>query len=384
MIAYPRFVSLDTSTLVELCKDFWSEKPSNREDTRRFLRHSKDSGVHFVFTFTHVIELLRHPDDSVVSDRITCLRSFPLIAWLQPYSEEWFPGAPIDLVLRELHAFVHDGAQTWTEIIGKTRNRVFQTGTGEEMFVDDPQLWDGWRKEALRQHQKEVFISSVKRTNVAQITDERVDDLRDSPRRTKAERTQFFNKYVNEMSRQLDRHGDKRLRNKRELAHSFTLDTIRNLEQLEPLVIGDNWEDAILEHFGIPLEFVNANTTVGDVGDLAVHLKQLEILGRNLAPPAALSLRDVPLETLPSQVVERKLGAIQSAAERVSGSDNGDGHLLPLSFYCDAIESDKRTAEFVSQIAKSDNRLAQLLSPILRSGDYRKTSAKLRELEIFC
>lgn len=61
---------------------------------------------------------------------------------------------------------------------------------------------------------------------------------------------------------------------------------------------------------------------------------------------------------------------VQRKAERVSGSDLGDGHIAMLTFYADAVEVDKRTREFLSQVRRADPTLGSLMCTFFSSSDY--------------
>ncbi len=109
----PRFVVLDSATLGKVSRDYWSPEQTLRDKARLFLARLVDQAVHITVTFTHVCELLRHNDESVVRERLAFLRALPLIAWLRPYDRNWFPGDIPDLLRKELHAAVHDGKRDW-------------------------------------------------------------------------------------------------------------------------------------------------------------------------------------------------------------------------------------------------------------------------------
>lgn len=107
-LIHPRFILLDTATLANMSRDFWSEQEKLRCKSRDVISRLRDEAWYITFTLAHVQELLSHEDDSVVRGRIAFLRQLPFIAWLRPYDRNWFPGGIPDLLRRELHCVVHD------------------------------------------------------------------------------------------------------------------------------------------------------------------------------------------------------------------------------------------------------------------------------------
>jgi len=170
------------------------------------------------------------------------------------------------------------------------------------------------------------------------------------------------------MQMQLERHGDRRLESPQRAAFAFSRATMHDVDRFE--TAGGDPLDRMLEHHEIPKDLMTLGMTVADLGQLAIYTSQLKLIGGHLEPPAFVTIRDVPPDTLPSFVLQRRLSAIQRDAVRVSGSDLGDGHIAPLTLYVDGLEVDKRTCEFLKQIQRADESLAALMQPFFRSTDY--------------
>lgn len=368
-LASPKLIVFDTATLGKVALDYWSPEVHSRDKARTFLAQLLERGVYIAITLTHVVELLRHQNEETVRDRIKFLRGIALLAWLRPYNGTWFPGGIPDLLCRELHAVKHSSAKDWHEIIEKVRPELWETGTGSEMFVDDERLWSIMMEESKSQHESEKYIASVARTDAGGINDVKIRDALKLPIRPKEERADYMRGFAQAMQIQMDRHGDKRFNQTREAANVFASSTLKRIEAIDT-DDGDTIQ-RLLELQNIPKELVKPEMTIGDLGELAIYARQLRLLSENLNPAVNnISMNDVPLDTLPSYVVERKLRSIQQKADRVSGSDFGDGHIAPLIFYADGVEVDKRTCEFLGQIKRDDSILAGLMSPFIRSTDY--------------
>lgn len=367
-LAVPRIAVLDSSTLGNVSRDYWSREDEARDKAHRFLAELMARGVFIAFTMTHITELLAHDNKSIVRDRLKFLSRIQLIAWLRPYRRTWFPGSIFELLTRELHAAVHGSVCSWHDIIQEVRPDLWETGTGSEMFVEDDQFWSAIRDESRRQHEHEIFVASVARTRPIGKTDLRLGDLPKLPERPKEAWANYTQRLAREMKRQLERHGDRRLRGVDAIASDFAGSTLKDMLEINEL--GGDFTRRILEFNGIPQELVGPETTVSEVGELAIYANRLKMLGQNLNPPLHVDMLDVPPESLPSYVVERRLSSRQDKTDRVSGSDLGDSFLAPLVLYGDGVEVDKRTYHHLEAIRRADTKLADVMHPFFRSPDY--------------
>ncbi|MCK5600886.1 hypothetical protein KAR91_03395 [Candidatus Pacearchaeota archaeon] len=368
MIAIPKIVVFDSATLGKVSHDYWSQDANSRDKARFFITRLKHLGIFITLTLTHISELFRHGNGQVVQNRLRFLRSLPLIAWLRPYNRQWFPGGIIDLLRRELHAVVHSSAQDWREIINEVRLELWETGTGSEMFVEDYNLWSCIQRLCKYQHEREKYVVSVDRTDPGQVRNLKVCDISDLPIRPKEERDAYMDRFALEMQKQLERHGDRRFDCSYDVSIDLANKTRQSIKDID--VKSGDIKQKLLEYQGIPKEFVSPGMTIDELSQLAVYAKRLDIISENLSPSIKLSMRDVPQNTLPSYVLERKLASIQRKADRVSGSDFGDRLIAPLVFYTDGIEVDKRTYEFLNQVRRNEPKLAPLMGRFFRSSDY--------------
>jgi hypothetical protein len=207
----PQFVVLDSATLGKASRDYWNCDRMLRTKARTFVARLQERGVYITVTFTHILELLRYQDESVVRDRLAFLRQLPLIAWLRPYERNWFPGGVLDLLQRELHAVVHDAKRDWRAIVDHVRASLWETGLGYELFVDGDGLWSALRLEAQHQQGRQQYVASVIRTDPGNIGDLTVGEAKRLTKRPKAERTAYARRFAATMKVQLEQHGDHRL-----------------------------------------------------------------------------------------------------------------------------------------------------------------------------
>lgn len=375
MIAIPTIAVLDTATLANLSRDYWSAEAGTRDKARSFMAWLRASGVLVAFTLSHVIEVLGHGREKLVRDRLSFLANLPLLAWLRPYSRTWFPGSAADLSVRELHAVLHRSARTWAEIISAVRPDLWETGTGSEMFVQDEELWSRLIAESQYTRARDQYIASVARADVARISQVTLAEAFRLPRRPKEQVGNYFRRFAAEMQRQFERHGDRRLQSPEQAARHFALDTFQRVRAYEKM--GGDPAERILEATGVPAEILSPEMTIGELGALAVYAEQLRILSKGLQPQVQVTMKDVPPDVLPSCALERRISAIQRKAERVSGSDLGDGHISTLLFYADYVQVDKRTKEYLNQLRRREPEMAALMGRVIPDCDYSQLPSLL-------
>lgn len=367
-LVMPKFVVLDSSTLGKISADYWSEDEKLRDKSRRFLRTLADHGFHITFAYSHVCELLRHDNEQLVRSRMKFLRSLPLVAWVRPYDRNWFPGGPVDLHRRELYAVVHGGARTWPEIIDAVRADLWETGTGEDLFVDDDSFWDLLQADFRRQLHHERYVASIARTAPGNLYDLTLGELTKLPVRSKSDRANFMNWFINDLQMQLERHADKRLTEHRRIASQFAAKTISRVEAFE--AAGGDPIQQMLNESGVPTDLLRPETTVAELGELAIYIEQLKLISEELPPNVQVTIRDIPPATLPSYELQHRLSRLQKLAPRVSGSDHGDGYLAMLVLYADAVEVDKRTFEYLQQVLRGNSGMKSLVGQLYRASDY--------------
>lgn len=369
MLAVPKIVVLDSSTLGTVSRDYWSSEVLLRDKSREFLKRLVDHGIHIALTLTHVSELLRHENQGIQKDRLLFLRGIKLIAWLRPYDRTWFPGGISDLFARELHAVIHHSCRSWQEIVRKVRPELWETGVGADMFVENEQLWSAVHSESRSLVSHEKMVASIARTDAGQISTLKLCDSLQLPRRPKEERRQYLRRFQTELKRQLDRHGDKKLTGADAIAADFAMSTLLELESIDAL--GGDPAECIPQYHGVPQEWVQPEMTIGELGELVVYVKRFKFAIGKLNPAInIIRMADFPPTRLPSYVIERALAALQVKEDRVAGSDLGDSHLAPLALYSDGVQVDKRTLHHLTRIKRRMSELTALMGQVFRSPNY--------------
>lgn len=364
----PLFIALDSSTLGAVSRDFWSAESQLREKARAFVQNLQNRNVFITLTLTHIVELLGSENEYIVKDRIAFLRKLPLIAWLRPYTRIPFPGSIHDLLQHELHSVVHSAKCDWQSIVEDVRTNIWATGVGSEIFVNNDLGWRMLQEHAQNLQRRGQYVASVVRTDPGKVKGLTFADSKKNPKRLEGERSSFMRHFAATMKKQLEQHGDKRLDAPREAAIDFANNMLKDVQKFE--AEGGDPIQRMFEFFGIPQNLVTDEMTVEDIGQLAVYIEQLNLIGKNLVPQTTVTVQDAPIDTLPSYVLQQRLAKVQGKAVRVSGSDFGDSYIAPLILYADSVEVDKRTHEYLNQVQRSCPSIGSLMGHFFRSVDY--------------
>ncbi len=134
MIVRPKYVSLDTATLGRLSLDSHSEDAQTRKAAKDFIESLAELSCSVVISLTHICELLRHNDDSIVHQRLKFLSQLPLIAWPRPHNQTWFVGSIADIAAKELTTHLTLNVRGLKSIRDAVLVDLWQTGTGEDIF----------------------------------------------------------------------------------------------------------------------------------------------------------------------------------------------------------------------------------------------------------
>jgi len=367
-LAIPKILVLDSATIGKVSKDYWDSNIFLRNKARTFINRLQYLSVFVTFTATHLIELFRYGDEQVVQARLRFLRRIPLIAWLRSYDNSQLPGGIPDLLLRELHVVVHSKIREWREIVDAVRPELWEMGIGSKTFLDNDEFLSDIKRWSHHLLEKEIYTESIARTDPGQMSDVKLCEVLRLPLRAKEERDAYIDRFAQELQKQLEQHGDERFDNPQKAAIDFANSTLQDVKAVDE--IGGNPIQILLKSVDVPLELLYPEMTCREFGELAIYANRLKKISKSLCPPIELTINDIPPDTLPSYVLERKLALIQRKAERVSGSNMGDRHITPLIFYSYGVEVDKRTYELLNQVRRKEPKLASLMGKFFPSSDY--------------
>jgi hypothetical protein len=171
--------------------------------------------------------------------------------------------------------------------------------------------------------------------------------------------------------------GDKRIRDPGVSSQTFLKEVRRlGLEAIR----ADNPVLRILEVSGVDLSEIGPETTVGDVGNLAVFCRKLEVINRYLGLPFRELKARVKEDRLPSGVIHNAIARYHPDTAKWDGSELGDRHLACLAAYADITYVDKRTHEASRQARQKSKVFASLVRRMEKAGSYSEIADHLTAL----
>jgi hypothetical protein len=141
----------------------------------------------------------------------------------------------------------------------------------------------------------------------------------------------------------------------------------------------DNPVLAVLKASGIDPAEIGPETTIGEVGNLAVFRRKLEVLNRYLNLPFRELKARVKEYRLPSGVIHNAMARYHPDTAKWDGSELGDRHLACLAAYADITYVDKRTHEGSRQARQKSTVFASLVRRMEKASGYSEIAGHLSD-----
>lgn len=374
LLVRPRFISFDSAHLGAAATDA-AAKDHGRQKRARFLETAlSDSGSVIVLSYHHIEELLSHQRDEVVQQRISYIQSLPIVAAVSSFRRDGVIGAITDIQSFEVSAAFNNPQEELLAVRDEVAKSIFRLCSGADLLTPFvPHLAE------LRQHfadrkLRNGEIIGISRSAFAGNTDEKIVDLLKGQARTPEDVEKQFERLHQNLAGDLRTRGDERIDNP-ELSSAAFLDSVKRLGL--QAVRGDNPARRILELYGIELSEIGPETTVGDVGNMAVFRKKLALLNEQMGFPWTALTERVREERLPSGVIGGAIARYHPDTKEWDGSELADRHLGCLAAYADVTFVDKRTLEASRQAKQKSKAFASVVRSIERAADYVTIAQKL-------
>jgi hypothetical protein len=131
---------------------------------------------------------------------------------------------------------------------------------------------------------------------------------------------------------------------------------------------------------GIPKGLIRPGATVDDVGSHAEFNRNLRIASDVLGFAIPMTEAQIPQDLCPSWIVRRELKkARKKNAKRASGGDLMDSFLASIVPYTDIIVVDKRTKEYLRQVARGIPKVGAIFGQVVTAADYSDIWKSLEE-----
>jgi hypothetical protein len=365
-----KFVTLDSSHLINVVRDTFSHDGVRREKAAAFERAFESSGCVLLLSWHHLQELLSHENEAVIKQRLEYFASKPLVGCLKSLAEESVPGSIIDIQAMEVAAAFKSPGCTLSEVRDVAAAKMFALAAGRDTVRPFLESWSPVSEAFSRQGHRNREIVAISRSDFAGVGHLKVVDFLKQAARSPEDIAHRLGQLSERLENEIRTYGDKRIRDPLQTlrtAQSFIDDIARfgsNLAQ------GEHPGLKILSMFGVDASEIGPETTIDDIGRWSTFRKKLQIINQLLGLPFNELKATVTAERLPSSVIQTALDEFRPETPEWKGSDLPDGYLASLVAYADITFVDKRTYEALRQARSKAPLLATILKRVDKAGDY--------------
>jgi hypothetical protein len=371
----PKFVALDSSHLGAVAADKAAHDRTRLLRAEAFERAFYETGSVLLLCWHHLQELFSHHNEDVAAQRVAYLQSLPMVAAVASFQKEDIIGMVGDLQSFEVAiAFDNPAADVLT--IRDAAKSMFRFTSGADLVRPFLQNWSELRQAFAEQQPRNGEVVAISRSNFLSNSDEKIVDLLKGTVRAPEDIQQQFQRLHAKLSMDIKERGDKRILDPEFSSQTF-LEEVRWLG-LEA-VRTDNPVLAVLKASGIDPAEIGPETTIGEVGNLAVFRRKLEVLNRYLNLPFRELKARVKEYRLPSGVIHNAMARYHPDTAKWDGSELGDRHLACLAAYADITYVDKRTHEGSRQARQKSTVFASLVRRMEKASGYSEIAGHLSD-----
>jgi len=368
----PRFVCLDSSTLGKLAHDF-PQSLAARDIMTMF-----NSGEVILFvTWHHIEELIQHRNTDVYLRRFDFLSRLGMLAF--PKTSLGGVGSFVELRDAEFKALLAHPEHSFEHLVETARDSILNgCDTGGNVCRSQRAWWDYYRRHlAEYELRQKVEIASMSHFPVVDPMAPYPVHSRKVSLKPKVKAKATFKQMGANLAADMERAGDSRLTNPRQLASDLMIEAFDDLQQLYDK--SDFKITDLLSLQGVDSSRLPKRPRIADVSYEGIFAQHLQQFGRR-------SLKDrnevfrITQNKIPSWMIWREADQAMKAKGKASGSNLNDKYILPFGLYVDALDVDKRVNHLVRTL-KGRSSLFQNLHDRLLSYERGSLNALARALK---
>ena len=218
---------------------------------------------------------MSHHDDEIVSQRVDYIKSLPLVATVSSFRGDEVAGSVIDLQAFEARVAFEAPAASLAEVRDTATKNMFRLVKGADLIRPFMENWSIMRAEFARLEERKREVVAISRSDFAGISDVKIFDLLDGRKRAPEDIERRFDQFHDKLSHNIRARGDRRITDPGGSSSAFLVD-VKRIGTVA--TFGANPGLGILQASGIDISEIGPNTTVADVGALAVFQGKLRVL----------------------------------------------------------------------------------------------------------
>jgi len=371
-VVLPKLISIDTSVLGDIAKDYYSRNRKRSEKAHQVISHLNSKGYIPLLSFHHIKEILQYKDDEVVFNRWSLIKKFPTVAWICSSRDENVLGSIVDLHELEIKLLLENKNDHLERFTNLVKSKYIKYSSGLEFIDHFESLYCQIRDLGMIDIQRGKEIESLTHVRSKNVDNTKLSDLFDSRLRTPEETRAFMRQFQSNLVESLIQVGDKKLSDPQSVAESFVDEVLVEGEQLysskQPLY------ESFVKLAGVRLDQVTPKTTVGELGYLGVYNQKVRQLLYSLGIPEEREVELVPNEQI-SWVIWKHMDKAMKSDKRASGSNMEDRHMGILALFSDIFTADRRVHEYFRRLSKSESSIYAQMGKVVKLSKYSDLEA---------
>lgn len=363
-LVFPRIVAPDSSHWAKWLDATRSPDPDRRRRAQGLHARMVERGRVPLLSWHHLEELLGVEDDATARARIATLQRMPLLAWLRLPHETTGIGSVVQVLAAEAIAAC-EGCGDLVSIRDRARSLLLQMANGAQAIGREAWVWEIVRRALRSGKGRSDMVAAFGPLKVFD-EDQTIGELAKGSLASSEQVTANLESIRAIAFQEALRTTDEKER-ARGMADAF-VDGVRAIAPRPGMTVREVLVATLVAR-GLDEEEVRDECVLADLNRLAVFRSQLRVV----APETGHSfeqLKAVPMDALPSRVVDHALRVHGQSRDQRHGSDVNDLHLAVLAAYCDVLYVDKRTAEDFRRARRKETRLDALIGEVAKGSDF--------------
>lgn len=364
-IFVPKIIAPDTSHWNSWIDAGTSTNLEERNKAALFYDQLIESGRIPFLSWHHLEEMLSIENEGKALSRVKYIQKLPFIAWMR-LAESPLPGGITDVLAAEAIAFIN-GHKSLLTIRDNVKKTTFKTGPANNVLGEDISLWKIVREHLLEGKRTQNMIPPLSdykpfdddRT-IGEISRESIRDYKSAADVIYHNRNQLHDRFF--------RHNKKtELSEAGAMADEFTSQVLE-LSPRPNETVRDLLTRTLLS-MGLDTDEIHDDSKLSNLMELGVLRKQLLAVSDS-ARISRNDLKKIPLNTLPSRVIDSAFKLYSQKRLDRPGSDLIDRYLATMAVYVDVVYTDKRTSEDLKRVLHKEKNLNELFGEVKKASNY--------------
>ena len=364
-----RTLALDTSHFGQFVLALNSRRADERRQAAEFEAQLDAGAWVLALSYHHLAEIYTHADPAVREQRLSYIRSRPIVAYVRSrLGGDTGTGTIVDVLATEVAAALETGSVDTVAIADAARPDVFGYASGRDVMRAfdevEPLLAEHmrWQREQAR---RTVAISQA---DVERAPNLPLGELLRLSLRSPADREVFLRRYGATMMSEVVERGDADIKDPAAVATAFMASVREDVRQVQGT--DDHPLLHMLKSIRLRSEELHEEAKLDDLQFIAFCRHRASIAARGAGLDSEEVALRVRAERLPSAIISEGMTRFGQQPKRRKGSVMNDTHLVCLSPYATLTSVDKGTLANVERASARCPVFRSVIGAVARGRTY--------------